>query len=986
MSALSKEVSLIFRGVDDTSAAIDSVLKGTNQLAGNLQSVVDPAANATKFILKFEAAVVAVGIAVAAYATKVAGDFDAGFREIATLIDVPIEALDDFRQSLIDYQADSTASFDQINNAVYGAISAGIDYTNALSAVRTAEELSIATNSELGTTVATVAAVMNAYGLEVEDQARIQDLFFTIVKNGITTFPELQASIGQVIPIASAAGVEFDEVGAALATLTAQGQKTPQAVTNLTSAISALLNPSAQAAALAAELGVELGASALATNGLQGQMQILEQATGGNVEQLAQLVGSSTALQATLALTGGGAALFSDNLDAMADSAGAAAAAAETMRPALQNLEAPLSAFFITLGTPFLDPFRDAIDSIGNIINAFTASLSDSDGLGAINDIVLDVVRELVTQLDGLAANLADALSQADFSSFVQGIDVLTSAVRGLFDGLDLTSVDNLVTAIESIGTAFLGLSTFSAAVIDSLGPVVIALGEVALALPGLFEGFAELAGTIGAVSVVISSILPLLTGLVGVIVTLKGAGAVAGAITALAGLSTAIGGVAAVLTGPVGLTLLAVGTGAALIKAFKEPRADAEALGETINLTASEMERYIQLAERSESLANEQITAIRQIIAANDDFLNSLSDIPMAVVAAAEAFDDLGTVNFGEALTVDEFDQFIGAVDSRRASLDVSLDAMKDGVREFADEWGISVADAEQIIRDANLDFDQAGAAVQRLRADFFNPFSDELDKVDQLSRDFGISMNEAFAAIGDADGNLDKARQNLKDLGLKMSEAGSAANIAKVPAENLSDELRRMGESGDVAKDKIAELQVELAKAELVAAVEFDIAELEAGTERLRIEAETWQELARIEGDIEIANIEATTERIKDAFGSIDNIFETTSDTIDGLITAMLGVDDADRNAREKIQVFTDALDRQIGIQEQAADNQSKLIDAQVKELDARTNRLRSGDALIQIDGSGLEPELESFMFRILSNIQLRANAEASALLLGI
>ena len=41
---------------------------------------------------------------------------------------------------------------------------------------------------------------------------------------------------------------------------------------------------------------------------------------------------------------------------------------------------------------------------------------------------------------------------------------------------------------------------------------------------------------------------------------------------------------------------------------------------------------------------------------------------------------------------------------------------------------------------------------------------------------------------------------------------------------------------------------------------------------------------------------------------------------------------------------------------------------------------------DAILKIDGTGLEPELEAFMWKILKKIRVRANAEYSDYLLGL
>jgi hypothetical protein len=63
-----------------------------------------------------------------------------------------------------------------------------------------------------------------------------------------------------------------------------------------------------------------------------------------------------------------------------------------------------------------------------------------------------------------------------------------------------------------------------------------------------------------------------------------------------------------------------------------------------------------------------------------------------------------------------------------------------------------------------------------------------------------------------------------------------------------------------------------------------------------------------------------------------------------------------------------------------------QKELVDAQVDNMNARTDAMRNGQAMIQIDGKGLQPQLEAFMFEILKAIQVRANAEGAQYLVGI
>lgn len=69
-----------------------------------------------------------------------------------------------------------------------------------------------------------------------------------------------------------------------------------------------------------------------------------------------------------------------------------------------------------------------------------------------------------------------------------------------------------------------------------------------------------------------------------------------------------------------------------------------------------------------------------------------------------------------------------------------------------------------------------------------------------------------------------------------------------------------------------------------------------------------------------------------------------------------------------------------------QKALDESSKLNAATIDYMKARTEALKRSDAIITIDGAGLQPHLEAFMFEILKAIQVRANAEGAQFLTGI
>ena len=191
MADLEQTVAIIFEGVDQMGAGVDSASKRLNSIIGSAQGVVDPIANATVGILKFEAALLAGGVAATGLAVKLAGDFDSQFREISTLVEAPTGSLDEFREAVLAYGSQSTNSIADVNSAVYSAISAGVDYTDSLEAVNTAEQLSIAGKADLGDTLTVLVSSLNAYGEGMDSASTFSDQLFTTVKNGQTTLPEL---------------------------------------------------------------------------------------------------------------------------------------------------------------------------------------------------------------------------------------------------------------------------------------------------------------------------------------------------------------------------------------------------------------------------------------------------------------------------------------------------------------------------------------------------------------------------------------------------------------------------------------------------------------------------------------------------------------------------------------------------------------------------------------------------------------------------
>jgi TP901 family phage tail tape measure protein len=561
-------VELIFQGVDKTGAATSAALSNVSQFSGGVQAATQPIANFTTSALKLEATLLAAGVAVTAFSVKIAGDFDTAFREISTLINQPIEDLDEFKAAILSYASTSTKPLEEVTQSIYNAISAGVDYADSIEAVSLAEKLSVAGKATLNESLVVLVSSLNAYGLGMDEAERFSDALFTTVKQGQTTLPELAGSLASVTGLAATAGVDFEELLAAIATLTATGTPTSQAVTQIQGAISAILKPTSQAASLAKELGLEFNVSRLQAVGLTGILEDVKQATGGNAEQMALLFGRVEALNGVLTLTGLGADKFAENLRAMSASAGSVDQAFSIMvqsaDASAQKIQNALTSIFIAVGAPLLDEFGGTADAIAEIFNAIgDAARSGDNGVAELVEFIESQFAGLQDTLENVARNLPAALELADFSGFSSGIQAVTSSISGLFDNIDLSTAEGLADAITIVGNAFNGLSQFTGGVIESLEPLFDQFTDVAGGLRDLDESFFSALGNAAGFATqanvlagALNDMIPAIQGVLAVIGINQTAGLVGG-------LARAVGGVGALGTA-LGSAGLAAGAGAA--------------------------------------------------------------------------------------------------------------------------------------------------------------------------------------------------------------------------------------------------------------------------------------------------------------------------------------------------------------------------------------------------------------------------------------
>lgn len=131
----------------------------------------------------------------------------------------------------------------------------------------------------------------------------------------------------------------------------------------------------------------------------------------------------------------------------------------------------------------------------------------------------------------------------------------------------------------------------------------------------------------------------------------------------------------------------------------------------------------------------------------------------------------------------------------------------------------------------------------------------------------------------------------------------------------------------------------------------------------------------------NLNVAKLQADVERVKATFASIDNTVTSTGNLLGDLFGAFA----TSKSEFDKMKIMSQIREENKRRQE-ALDLQKKLAEAEIKRVEAQTRALDRGDALIKIDGQGLKPELEAFMWKILELIRVRVSAEFQQYLLGV
>ncbi|GAA1353525.1 phage tail tape measure protein [Streptomyces beijiangensis] len=297
--------------------------------------------------------------------------------------EIGTENVQQYTDAIVEMSTRLPQTASQLAVGLYQIVSTGFDGAQAMSILDVAAKGASAGLTTTETSARALLGVLKAYGMPASQASDVMDTMFQTVNLGVVSFEELAQQLGDVVPMASAAGVEFDDLSSAFAAVTLAGIPAAETATALNMLLTRMMKPTAELRNVIHDLGYESASSALKQDGLYVVMEKIRAKTGGTAAAVVPLLKDIRAVRAALALGAADGANYASTMSAIDIETNRAQATQkayaiqmDTTAGQWQMFRNQATAVGIDLGRAMLP----ALKSIGEAMKVFASVANDAPG------------------------------------------------------------------------------------------------------------------------------------------------------------------------------------------------------------------------------------------------------------------------------------------------------------------------------------------------------------------------------------------------------------------------------------------------------------------------------------------------------------------------------------------------------------------------------------------------------------------------------
>ena len=178
-----------------------------------------------------------------------------------------------------------------------------------------------------------LSGVINSYGLTAASAGNISDQLFVTIDKGRVKGEDLANTIGRILPLSSALGIELSEVNTAMAELTIQGVSSSDAMTQLTNVMLKLVKPTEALQGVFDKLGISSAEAGIAAFGFDGFLRKIIETGGSTTTEIGKLFNQIRGTRGVIGIVTRDSAAYAETLRQIEDASknAAAAVAAQTV-------------------------------------------------------------------------------------------------------------------------------------------------------------------------------------------------------------------------------------------------------------------------------------------------------------------------------------------------------------------------------------------------------------------------------------------------------------------------------------------------------------------------------------------------------------------------------------------------------------------------------------------------------------------------------
>jgi len=917
MADLKKTVELIFNGTDRTGSTIASVGRNLDSLTDKAGSITGPLANAADSILKLEGALVAMGAAALAFATKEAITFEAALIDLQKVMGEGEGSASDYSNTFSDLSSQFGVDAASIIQSTADFRQAGFSIGDSLTLVEqsllavNAADLTTQQSSEL------LIGTLAGFQAPAEEAARLLDVLNGVSNNAGASVEQLGEGFKILSPVAKTLGLSFEETAALLTPVVEVTRSGSESANALRTAISNLIKPTKERKELLEdELGIQLEVNGERRNTKDVLYDLIDATKGlddNEKQRIATVIAGSEQMSRFLAVLNN-SERSEEILQIAMNSAGSAVeefnTKASSAEFAIKQLNAAISTAAATAGIEYIDQTKNVTQATTNLVDSFREALQGDNA-----DVLFSALRtgldDLADRINIIAENLPEAFEGVDLTGLLDSFGdlggELQDAFTAVFGEIDLTTVEGLQEALQKIVDGFTALTNVTSGIIKGLGPLFDLIGKGIEEFQDLDTATQKSVGELLGIAKAIDTILPLLSGLAGGLSSVgTGLTALAGAqgFKALLGNLTELEKMGKIGKGGlIGFALAGGYTiGTIINDAIIKPLEDkfGTSIGSWLydQFNKEELEKITKamapVSEAQQKLVDDT-RALRDI---NDRLASKLGDTQVAAKETQQSWQDYADELVNAANKHKDLDNAMGGTEQNLGRSSNALDRLTNEAKKNGGA------------------LDEVGYTTKQLAKD---------------NKSLALGYDQATGKVNSWSGGIIKSGKSLDDTAEKTEKAIAKSEDYYIQMEKIS------------SNERIKRIE---------ASVSLDIAEAQANADK----------------------VIALSETISSNFG------EST-----GLMKDLFGLFSEADNFREKWKL-SDQIKNENKIRDEQIKLQKKLTEAEVAYIKQKTRNLAKGDAMIKVNGDGLAPHLEAFMFEILENIQTKVNADGEEMLLGL